>query len=150
MVFALGNMSIIETSGDGYIPNLCENVAAWFVNQFIEDEICLEIEHVALDHHLTFGYCTVMDDYHKPRHFLIELKPFMSEKKYIQTLFHELTHMRQWIEGRLTWDGQKSYFCQECTEDYEYWDQPHEIEARNEERRLYDLYLSDKESVPVE
>ena len=143
-------MSIIETSGDGYIPSLCEDVTAWFMNQFLPDnEVCVEIEHIQLDHPLTFGYCSVMDSYRNPSHFLIELKPFMSEKKYIKTLFHELTHMRQWIEGRLWWDGQKSYFCQESMEDYEYWDQPHEIEARSEEERLYNLYLSDKEGVPA-
>ena len=81
-------------------------------------------------------------------HFLFISGVFLN-KKIQKTLFHELTHMKQWIEYRLTWDGQKSYFCQESVEDYDYWDQPHEVEARNEEQRLYDLYLSDKEGVPV-
>ena len=121
MVFALGNMSIIETSGDGYIPTLCQDATAWFMNKFLPDydDIRVEIEHIRLDNYWTHGYCTVVDNCDKPRHFLIELQPFMSEKKYIQTLFHELTHMKQWIEGRLTWDGRKSYFCQESMEDYE-------------------------------
>lgn len=151
MVFALGNMSIIETSGDGYDSNLCEDVASWFMNKFLQkyDDILVEIEHVRLDNYWTYGYCGVIGSCIRPRHFMIELQPFMPEEKYIKTLFHELTHMKQWIEYRLTWDGQKSYFCQEPVEDYDYWDQPHEVEARNEEQRLYDLYLSDNEGVPA-
>ena len=137
-------MSIIETSGDGYIPALCQDATAWFMNKFLPDydDLRVEIEHIRLDNYWTHGYCAVVDDCQKPRHFLIELQPFMSEKKYIQTLFHELTHMKQWIEGRLTWDGRKSYFCQESMEDYDYWDQPHEIEAREQEEILYTLYQS--------
>jgi hypothetical protein len=29
-------------------------------------------------------------------------------------------------------------------ENYDYWDQPHEIEAREEEVRLYDQWLNEK------
>jgi len=35
-------------------------------------------------------------------------------------------------------------------ENWEYWYQPHEIEAREEEERLYVWYLTDKQSVPVD
>jgi hypothetical protein len=34
-------------------------------------------------------------------------------------------------------------------ENWEYWYQPHEIEAREEEERLYEMYLMDTEGVPV-
>jgi hypothetical protein len=34
-------------------------------------------------------------------------------------------------------------------ENWEYWYQPHEIEAREEEERLYDWYLNDKQCIPV-
>jgi hypothetical protein len=33
-------------------------------------------------------------------------------------------------------------------ENWEYWYQPHEIEAREEEERLYEMYLTDREGVP--
>jgi len=35
-------------------------------------------------------------------------------------------------------------------ENYDYEDQPHEIEAREEEERLYDLWLNVIKGVPVE
>ena len=92
-------MSIIETSGDGYDSKLCEDVASWFMNKFLQkyDDILVEIEHVRLDNYWTYGYCAVIDSCIRPRHFMIELQPFMDREKYIKTLFHELTHMKQWI-----------------------------------------------------
>jgi len=38
-------------------------------------------------------------------------------------------------------------FCKTPVENWEYWYQPHEIEARREEDRLYNWYLNDKKSV---
>jgi hypothetical protein len=35
-------------------------------------------------------------------------------------------------------------------ENWEYWYQPHEIEAREEEERLFVMYLTDKMNMPVE
>jgi len=35
-------------------------------------------------------------------------------------------------------------------ENWEYWYQPHEIEAREEEERLFEMYLTDQMGVPVE
>jgi hypothetical protein len=34
-------------------------------------------------------------------------------------------------------------------ENWEYWYQPHEIEAREEEERLFEMYLMDREGVPA-
>jgi len=35
-------------------------------------------------------------------------------------------------------------------ENWEYWYQPHEIEAREEEERLYEMYLRDRAGVPAD
>ena len=40
-------------------------------------------------------------------------------------------------------------YCEEPVENYDYKDQPHEIEARDSEIILYDLYMSDKQGSPV-
>jgi hypothetical protein len=42
------------------------------------------------------------------------------------------------------------YYGKECMEDVEYWDQPHEIEAREQEETLYLEYLIEKNRVPVQ
>ena len=85
-----------------------------------------------------------MGESYRPREFLIELNTYMDEELYIKTLLHELTHLRQWVVGSLRLRSGKMYYGKECVEDYEYWYQPHEIEAREQEETLYLEYLFDK------
>jgi hypothetical protein len=68
---------------------------------------------------------------------------------YIKTLLHELTHLAQWVDGSLRFTHGKMCYCQEPVENYDYEDQPHEIEARDSEIILYDLYMNDKQCVPA-
>jgi len=71
----------------------------------------------------------------------------MDRELYLKTLFHELTHLAQWVRGDLRIRYGKLCFYKEPVENYDYEDQPHEIEARREEDRLYNWYLNDKKSV---
>jgi hypothetical protein len=73
----------------------------------------------------------------------------MCKELYIKTLLHELTHLAQWVDGSLRFTHGKMCYCQEPVENYDYEDQPHEIEARDSEIILYDLYMSDKQGSPV-
>jgi len=68
----------------------------------------------------------------------------MTKELYIQTLLHELTHMKQWVVGSLRSKRGKMYYGKECVEDIDYWEQPHEVEARHMEEVLYHEYLVDK------
>ena len=72
----------------------------------------------------------------------------MDDELYVITLLHELTHLAQWVRGSLRFRSGKLCYSKEPVENYEYWYQPHEIEAREEEERLYLLYLTDKQGVP--
>jgi hypothetical protein len=74
----------------------------------------------------------------------------MERELYIKTLFHELTHMAQWIDGSLRFQDGKMRYCQEPVENYDYEHQPHEIEARENEQILYDLWMMDKQPKPVQ
>jgi hypothetical protein len=96
------------------------------------------------------GYCDVIGRSYRPRHFLIELQTHMDKELYVKTLLHELTHLRQWVEGSLRFSDGKMCYSQEPVENYDYENQPHEIEAREEEERLYDWWMTDTFSVPVE
>jgi hypothetical protein len=87
---------------------------------------------------------------YRPREFLIELDTHMPEELYIKTLLHELTHLRQWVVGSLRQKRGKMYYGKECMEDYEYWYQGHEIEAREQEETLYVEYFRDKGIVPLD
>lgn len=96
-----------------------------------------------------YGYCDVVGETYRPRHFLIELNTYMDDELYIKTLLHELTHLRQWVVGSLRLRSGKMYYDKEPVEFYDYWHQPHEIEAREQEETLYVEYLFDELNVPV-
>jgi hypothetical protein len=144
-------MSYITTSGYGYSKRLCEDITAWFLNKFLpRHKIEVEILHRGLKREGVYGYCDYVGESYRPREFLIELDTHMPEELYIKTLLHELTHLRQWVVGSLRQKRGKMYYGKECMEDYEYWYQGHEIEAREQEETLYVEYFRDKGIVPLD
>ena len=138
-------MSYFTTSGYGYSKLLCEDVTSWFLNRFFpRHKITLDIVHRGLKRECVNGYCDYVGESYRPRHFLIELDTYMDEETYTKTLLHELSHLKQWVMGSLRAKGGKMYYGKECMEDYDYWYQPHEIEAREQEETLYLEYLFEK------
>ena len=143
-------MSYITTSGYGYRKRVCEDVTAWFLNKFLpRHKIEVEILHRGLAREEVYGYCDYVGESCRPRQFLIELHTHMDEELYIKTLLHELTHLRQWVVGSLRMRRGKMHYGKEPVENYEYWYQPHEIEAREQEETLYLEYLYYELNVPV-
>jgi len=116
---------------------------------FPRHKIDVDIIHKGLKRDGLVGYCDVIGGYYRPRHFLIELQARMDKEMYIKTLFHELTHLAQWVSGSLRFHDGKMCYSHEPVENYDYEDQPHEIIARKEEERLYDLWLNVIKGVPI-
>ena len=138
-------MSVLEISGYGYRKRTCEDVTCWFLNKFLpRHKIHLEILHRGLAREGVYGYCDYVGESYRPRHFLIELHTHMDEELYIKTLLHELTHLRQWVVGSLRVRYGKMCYCKVPVELYDYWHQPHEIDAREQEETLYLEYLFEK------
>ena len=143
-------MSSVYHNGYGYSKPLCEDVASWFLNKFLpRHKIYVEVLHRGLKREGVYGWCDFVGESYRPREFLIELDTHMNEELYIKTLLHELVHLRQWVVGSLRQKRGKMYYGQECMEDYEYEQQLHEIEAREQEQILYCEYISQKRSVPI-
>jgi hypothetical protein len=143
-------MSYITHSGYGYSKRLCEDVACWFLNKYFpRHRIMVEILHRGLKRESVYGYCDYVGESYRPRYFLIELDTCMHKDLYIQTLLHELTHLRQWVMGSLQVRYGKLCYSKEPVEEYDYWHQPHEVEAREQEEILYMEYLLDK-NTPVD
>jgi len=143
-------MSYIQTSGYGYSKLLCEDVTTWFLNKFLpRHKIDVEILHRGLRREGVYGYCDFVDESHRPRHFLIELNTHMDKELYTKTLLHELVHLRQWVVGSLQLRRGKVCYCKEPVEEYEYWYQPHEIEAREQEELLYENYILETTGVDI-
>jgi hypothetical protein len=138
-------MSIIYHSGYGYSKRICEDVTSWFLTRFFpRHHIIVDVVHRGLKREYVYGYCDYVDQSYRPRHFLIELDTHMCKELYIKTLFHELTHLKQWVDGTLQVRYGKMCYCKEPVEFYAYEDQPHEIEAREQEETLYVEYLFEK------
>ncbi len=104
----------------------------------------VEILHRGLKREGVNGYCDIVGHGYRPREFLIELDTYMDQDLYIQTLLHELAHLQQWVVGSLQVRYGKLYYSKEPVENYDYWYQPHEMEAREQEKKLYLEYLFEK------
>jgi hypothetical protein len=135
-------MYYLQMSGYGYRKRICESVTDWFMNRYMpRHTIDLRVVHRGLKREFVYGWCDFEDDYKRPRAFLIELQTNMDLETYTKTLIHELVHVRQWVFGSLRQKRGKMYYESTNVEDLDYDDQPHEIEAREQEETLYITYL---------
>lgn len=135
--------SYITYSGYGYRKTLCGNVTSWFLNKFLpRHKVEIEILHRGLKRENVYGWCSTVGKTYRPRSFLIELRSFMDEEDYIRILLHELVHLRQWVIGDLCQKRGKTYYGSIDVYELDYEDQPHEIEAREQEELLYQEYMN--------
>ena len=135
-------MLTLYTEGYGFSKRLCEDVVCWFVSKHLpRHKLEIEILHRGMKREHAYGYCDVAGRHHNPREFLIELDTHMDKETYITVLIHELYHILQFVSGELKLKSSKRYYKGECMEDLEYYEQPHEIAARWNERVLYREYM---------
>lgn len=83
------------------------------------------------------------------RSFTIRIDSSLGQKKMLSTLAHEMVHVKQYAKGemrdishRLVRFGKKSYMDNE----YCYWEQPWEIEARGRELGLLAMFLKQRKA----
>ena len=137
-------MLALYPEGYGYSKRLCEDVVSWFVSKYLpRHKLEIEVLHRGMKRESAYGYCDVAGRHYNPREFLIELDTHMDKETYTKTLIHELYHVLQFCRGELKLKSSKRYYKGECMEDLEYYEQPHEIAARWNERILYQQYLTD-------
>ena len=139
-------MLTLYTEGYGFSKRLCEDVVFWFVSKYLpRHKLEIEVLHRGMKREGAYGYCDVAGRQYNPREFLIELDTHMDKDTYIAVLLHELYHILQFVSGELKLKSSKKYYKGECMEDLEYYEQPHEISARWNERILYQEYLTDSQ-----
>ena len=91
-----------------------------------------------------FGDCINEDTDHRPREFLIRLDSNMNMRSFLETLAHELVHVKQFAKDEMKDLGMgrtrfgKSYYDSSTVG---YWDQPWEIEAHGRERGLFEMWV---------
>lgn len=81
-----------------------------------------------------YGNCIWEDQNHRPEEFTIEIEPKQKRQLLLNTLAHELVHVKQWAKGEyyqlqrernvFKFNGQRVDVAK-----VDYWDHPWEIEA---------------------
>jgi len=137
-------MSIIHTSGYGYSKKLCEDITSRFLNTYFpRHNLEINIVHRGMKRDGVYGWCDISKNSKKskPRSFLIELQSNMYKFVYTQILFHELVHVGQWVRGDLQFRQGKLCYSEVPIDNFDYRDQPHEVEAREMEKKLFVSYI---------
>ena len=90
-----------------------------------------------------YGFCSVEKNNtrNQPREFLIEIHPGIGARRILETLAHEMVHVKQYIHNETDdqlsmWRGKRV-----DSEKVEYWSHPWEIDAYGRETGLLTKYV---------
>ena len=87
------------------------------------------------------GDCTWEDSSYRPRHFTIRVDASQPKQYMLETIAHEMVHVKQFARGELkdtssltgcNWNGKEVNYEKVC-----YYDHPWEIEAHGRERGIF-------------
>lgn len=106
-------------------------------------DITVRLKDLTKDH--VYGYCSAdphgdAERLDRPRSFELEIHSKMSLRKVLETVAHEMVHVKQYARGELyegsriakhRWQGKW------LAKDPDYWEQPWEIEAHGREAGLF-------------
>jgi|TARA_A200000159_G_C7154599_1_gene268651 hypothetical protein len=107
-------------------------------------EVNIHIKDFGKDNTLGYALPDQDADLHRPRAFDIELNKKMRLRRLLETVAHEMVHVKQFARGELyesttqnkhRWQGQWLSNHRKCVKDY--WQQPWEIEAHGRELGLF-------------
>jgi hypothetical protein len=139
-------MITLYIEGYGYSKRLCQDVVNWFASKhFPRHKLEIDIIHRGLKREGIVGSCDITEPSCRPRSFIIEMHTHLDKKLYIRTLIHEMYHVLQWVKGELKLKASKLHYNDECVDDLEYWQKPHEIQAHWHEKILFKEYLKDRQ-----
>ena len=89
-------------------------------------------------HPSQFGACSQMED----DRFIIWLQSGFDFPRTVSTLFHEMTHVRQYLfEGLLLHSDKLAEFRDDVYREVDYWTAPWEREARRHEKLLLEQFI---------
>jgi hypothetical protein len=87
-----------------------------------------------------YGDCIWEDDDLYPREFTIRADSFMKQRPLLETIAHEMVHVKQYARDemrQLTTKPVCRFNGAHYPNDLDYWDQPWEIEAHGREKGLF-------------
>lgn len=104
----------------------------------------LELDIHFEKHDMADGHCATIEVARRPRIFEIGLNPNLQRYKMLQTIAHEMVHVKQYAKGELSNDlktakfNGKTHSMPQTLE--EYLNSPWEIEAFGRDQGLYVIY----------
>ena len=86
------------------------------------------------------GYCMMGDD---NRDFEIEVANHLTLKDFVETICHEMVHVKQFARNEMSGDG-KRWKKKNISENTDYWQLPWEKEAHKKQHKLAQMvWMSD-------
>lgn len=126
--------------------DLCTTIVDWFAKKyFLDYDLEIIVDHKDLKEDDVYGYCDISpyeECGENPKSFLIELEKTLEVDDYIGTLLHELYHVYQFCQGKLKIRHSKRYWNGMIIDGLDYVNQPHEIEAEEQEQILYQDFMT--------
>jgi len=91
-----------------------------------------------------FGYASVegYNSRNMPREFLIEVNPDIGVPNILETIAHEMVHIKQFAYGHTNDKLSKWHDLKIDSDDLDYWDHPWEIEAHGMEGGLLTKFVN--------
>ena len=118
------------------IKSLCEFVYDKFFSKRLQSvlEVNMNFSNSLFEKENVYGDCIWEDQHYKPREFTVRIDSSQKFKMVLNTIAHELTHVKQWAKGEMfeMQRQRKVYKFNKATVDtnkMDYWDLPWEIEA---------------------
>jgi hypothetical protein len=146
-----GYMSITIFGGRKSQRELLLDMSYWLGNELLGERMLKNLtidvtlrKFSDIDESDYNGYVEVEDSHIKPRHFSIHIHKFMDEDMIMETLAHEMVHVKQDVKGETKEryrGGFKMYWKGEDHTETPYRKQPWEKEAFKLEKRLVKKYL---------
>jgi len=119
-----------------YLNSLSEFILDKFFTEYKKDrlDITVKFKKGLFEETDQYGNCIWMDQHYRPEEFEIEIDPDQSIQLLLNTLAHELVHVKQWAKGEYYQLQREKHVYKFCSKRFDtnkvdYWDTPWEIEA---------------------
>ena len=102
-------------------------------------EINIELVNDLAKKEGVYGDCIWEDKPNRPKEFTIRADSKLAPRHMIETIAHEMVHVKQWAKGEMQElvRQSKTRFNGTLFGETEYWDRPWEIEAHGREKGLF-------------
>lgn len=137
---------IVVTGGSQSQKNRVESIAQYCLNKLLPrmQNVRVVIRLKDLSKSSAYGYCLALEEdgerADRPRLFELEIHKKMPLRKVLETVAHEMVHVKQYARGELYYStrvAKNRWQGKWISNNVNYWDCPWEIEAHGRECGLF-------------